>query len=115
MNVDATSELQKDVLPISPAPADEEHPLESSDKNEESDDEEEKAGSEGEILRTDVDEMTTLNINDELADGEFPLPLKISGGYSFVSSAPAALTAALVMQSIMLRLSTGWLKEIITR
>ena len=83
------------MLPISPSPADEEHPPGSSDEDE-SDDREEEAGSEGERLRMDVDETVILNIDDELVDDEVPLPLQIPGGYSLVSSASAALTAALV-------------------
>ena len=45
-----------------------------------------------------------LDIDDELADDEVPLPHQIPGGYFLVSSAPAALTAALAKQSIVLRL-----------
>ena len=59
--------------------------------------------------------MAILDIEGELADDEAPLPHQINGGYSLVSSAPAALTAALVKQSIMLRLGVGCLKGIITR
>ena len=59
--------------------------------------------------------MTILGIDDELADDEIPLPRQIPGGYSLVSSTPTALTAALVNQSIMLRLGVGWLKRITTR
>ena len=114
MNMDTIPELQEDALPTSPAPADEEHPLGSSDEDE-SDNEEEEAGSEGETLRRDVDEMAVLNIDDELADDEVSLRLQICDGYYLVSLAPAALTAALVMQSIMLRLGVGWLKGIITQ
>ena len=58
--------------------------------------------------------MAILNIDDQLADDEVPLPLEIPGGYSFVSSAPTALTAALETQSMMLRLGLGWLNKIIT-
>ena len=46
--------------------------------------------------------MAVLDIDEELADDEVPLPLQIPGGNSLVSSAPAALTAALVKQSILL-------------
>ena len=61
-----------------------EHPSGSRDEDE-SDDEEEEAGSTGERLRRDVDEMSILDIDDELADYEVPLPLQIPGGYSLVS------------------------------
>ena len=121
MDVDTTPEPQGDmtltrraVLPISPSPADEEHPLGSSDEDE-GDDEGDEVGSEGERLRRDVDDMAVLDIDEELADDEVPLPLQIPGGKSLVSSAPASLTAALVKQSILLKLGVGWLKGIITR
>ena len=58
--------------------------------------------------------MGILGIDDEVANDEVSLPLIISGEYSLVSSAPAALTVALVMQSITLWLGVGWLKGIIT-
>ena len=54
---------------------------------EESDDEEKEAGSEGERLRSDLNEIAILDIDDELADDEVPLPLQISSGYFLVSSA----------------------------
>ena len=112
MDVDTTPESQEGVLPISPAPADEEHPPGSSDEDER--DKEEEAGREGKRLRRDVDEMAILDVDDELADDKVPLPLQIPGGYSLVSSEPAILTTALVNQSIMLRLGVGLLKGIIT-
>ena len=108
MDVDTIPEPQEDVFPISPSPANEEHPPGSSDEDE-SDDEEEEAGSKGERLRRGADDMTILDIDDELADDKVPLPLQIPSGYSFVSSVPAALIAALVKQSIMLRLGVDWL------
>ena len=114
IDVGTTPEPQEDVLPISPAPADEEHPPGSIDEDE-SDDEEGKAEREGEKLRRDVDETTILDIVDKLADDEVPLPLQTPGGYSLVSSALAALTAALEEQPVMLRLGVGWLMAIITR
>ncbi|CAM9952086.1 unnamed protein product [Ascophyllum nodosum] len=110
MDVDTIPEPQEDVFPISPSPANEEHPPGSSDEDE-SDDEEEEAGSKGERLRRGADDMTILDIDDELADDKVPLPLQIPSGYSFVSSVPAALIAALVKQSIMLRLGVDWLMD----
>ena len=69
MNVDTIPEQREDALPTSLAHADEEHPLVSGDEDE-SDDEEEEAGSKGETLRRDVDERAILNIDDELVDDE---------------------------------------------
>ena len=54
--------------------------------------------------------MAILDIDEELADDEVPLQLQIPGGNSLVSSAPAALIAALVKQSILLWFGVGWLK-----
>ena len=109
MDVDITPEP-----PISSTPADEKHPPGSSNEDE-SNDEEERAGSDGERLLRDVNEMAILDIDDELADDEVLLPLQTPGGYSLVNLAPAALTAAQVKQSIMLRLCVGWLEGIILR
>ena len=69
-----------------------------------SDDEKEEAGSEGERMRRDVDGMAILDIDDELADDE--ISLQIPGGYSLVSSAPAALAAAIVIN----RLCCNWVR-----
>ena len=99
MDADTTPESQEDVdmtfldvLPISPAPADVEHPPGSCGEDE-SDDDEEEAGSKDERLGRDVDERAILDIDYELAEDKPSLPLQIPGGYSLVSSAPAALTA----------------------
>ena len=112
--MDTTPEPQDYVLSISPAHADEAYAPDSSDMDD-SDEEEEKTGSEGERLRNDVGGMVILDVDDELADDDVPLQRQTPGRYSLVSSAAAALTLALlVKQSIMLRLSAGWLKGIIT-
>lgn len=51
----------------------------------------------------DDDEIATLDIDDDRADDEVPLPLQIPRGYT-LNPPPAALTAALVKQTIVLRL-----------
>ena len=61
------------------------------------------------------DELTTLDVDDDLAEGDEPLPFEIPTGHVLVSSAPATLTAALVRRLIVLRLGIGWLKRAITR
>ena len=74
------------MLPISPAPADEENPPGSSDEESESE--------------TDqvVNEEAVLDMDDDIADDETLLPFEVPDGYSLVSSAPAALTQNLVNQ-----------------
>ena len=59
----------------------------------------------------------TLDVDDDLAEGEESLPLETPTGYAYalVSSAPTALTAALVKRPIVLRLGIGWLNGTITR
>ena len=103
MEVDTTPEPLEDVLPISPAPADEENPPGSSDEESESE--------------TDqvVNEEAVLDMDDDIADDETLLPFKVPDGYSLVSSAPAALTQNLVNQEILLRLGVGWFRGVITR
>ena len=59
-------------------------------------------------------QLTTLHVDDDLDEGEEPLPLETPTGYVLVSSAPAALTAAFVKRLIVLRLGIWWLKETIT-
>ena len=116
MDVDTSPEPLEDVLPISPAPADEENPPGSSDE-EESEIEEEgvMSGGQQNRPRPDVDELATLDIDDDVADDEALLPLEVPAGYSLVSSAPTALTRALVNQEILLRLGMGWFRGVITR
>ena len=65
--------------------------------------------------RQDFDRMTTLDIDDDVADDEVLLPLVLPVGCSLVSSAPAALTRALVNQEVMLRLCMDLFREVITR
>ena len=122
MDVDTTPEPLEDVLSISPAPADEENPPGSSDETEsesesESESEEEgvKSGGGGTRPRQDVDELATMDTDDDIADDEVLLPLEVPARYSHVSTAPAALTRALVHQEILLRLGMGWFRGIITR
>ena len=79
MDADSTPERVKDVLPASPAPADEEHPSGSSDEEDDSDEE----GSEGNSGAND--ELATLDVDDNLAEGEEPLPLEIPTGYVLAS------------------------------
>ena len=103
MEVDTTPEPLEDVLPISPAPADEENPPGSSDEESESE--------------TDqvVNEEAVLDMDDDIADDETLLSFEVPGGYSLVISAPAALTQNLVNQEILLRLGMGWFRGVITR
>ena len=56
-----------------------------------------------------------MDTDDDVADDEVLLPLEVPAGYSLVSTAPAALTRALVHQEILLRLSMGWFRGVITR
>ena len=107
-NMDSTPEPLEDVLSASPAPADEEHPPASSEEEDDSDEEG------GESNSGVNDELTTLHVDDDLDEGEEPLPLETPTGYVLVSSAPAALTAAFVKRLIVLRLGIWWLKETIT-
>ena len=107
MDVDTTPEPLEDVLPISPAPVNEKNPSGSSDEDE-SETEEEGVRSRGENRpRQEVGELATLNIDDDIADDEAFLSLEVPAGYSLVSSAPAALTQALVDQEVLLRLGSG--------
>ena len=111
MDVDSSPEPLEDVLPISPAPADEENPPGSSDEDEsETEEEGVISGGQQNRPRPDVDELATLDIDDDVADDEALLPLEVPAGYSLVSSAPTALTRALVNQEILLRLGMGWFR-----
>ncbi|CAN0211725.1 unnamed protein product [Pylaiella littoralis] len=75
-----------------------------------------RAASQGKGQRKNADEIITiLDIDDDLADSETPLPLKIPSGYALAGSALGALTAALVKQRIVLRLGVGWVSGVITR
>ena len=108
MDVDTSPQPLEDVLPISPAPADEENPPGSSDEDEsETEEEGVMSGGQQSRPRPDVDELATLDIDDDVADDEALLPLEVPAGYSLVSSAPTALTRALVNQEILLRLGMG--------
>ena len=109
MAADSTPEPLEDVLPASPAPADEEDPPGSSDEEADSDEER------GESNIGATNELATLDVGDDLDEVEEPLPLELPTGYVLGSSAPAALTAELVKRPIVLRLGIGWLKETITR
>ncbi|CAN0437204.1 unnamed protein product, partial [Pylaiella littoralis] len=106
--MDVTPEPLEDVLPVSPAPADEEHPAGSSDEDDDSDGEEGGGGG-------THDDLATIDIDDDLDEGEEPLSLEIPAGYSLESQVPAALTAVLVRRSIVLRRGIGWLQGTITR
>ena len=90
LDAESTPEPFEDVLPASPAPADEEHPPGSSDEEDDSDEEG------GESRSGANDELTTLGVDDDLAEGEEPLSLETPTGHALVSSAPTALSAALV-------------------
>ena len=115
MDVDTTPEPLEDVLSISPAPADEENPPGPSDESEsESEGEGVKSGG-GTRPCQDVDELATMDTDDDVIDGEVLLPLEVPAGYSLVSTAPAVLTRAIVHQEILLRLGMGWFKGVITR
>ena len=103
MDADKTPEPLKDVLSASPAPANE-HPTGSSDEENDSD------KKRGESNSGANDELATLDVDDDLDEGEEPLPLEIPTGYVLASSAPAALTAELVKRPIVLRLGIGRLK-----
>ena len=75
MDVDTSPEPLEDVLPISPAPADEENPPGSSDEDEsETEEEGVMTGGQQNRPRPDVDELATLDIDDDVAD-EALLPL----------------------------------------
>ena len=115
MDVDTTSEPLEDVLSISPAPADEENPPGSSDESESESEEEGGKSGGGTRPRQDVDELATMDTDDDVADDEALLPLEVPADYSLVSTAPAALTRALVHQDILLRLGMGWFRRVITR
>ena len=107
MDVDTTPEPLGDVLPISPAPANEKNPSGSTDEDE-SETEEEGVRSRGENRpRQEVHELATLDIGDDVADDEAFLPLEVPAGHSLVSSALAALTQVLVNQEVLLRLGSG--------
>ena len=97
-DVDSTPEPLEDVLPASPAPADDGHPPSSSDEENDSDEEG------GESTSGANDELPALDFDKHLAGGEEPLPLEIPTGYVLVSSTLSALTAALIEELIMLRL-----------
>ena len=104
MAADSTPEPLEDVLPASPAPADEEDPPGSSDEEADSDEER------GESNIGATNELATLDVGDDLDEVEEPLPLELPTGYVLGSSAPAALTAELVKRPIVLRLGIGRLK-----
>ena len=108
MDANSTPEPLGDVLPAPPARADEEHPLGSSDEENDSD---EKGG---ESINGTNDELATLDVDDDFDEGEEPLPLKMSTGYVLGSSSPAALTAEHVKRPVVMQLGIGWLKGTIT-
>ena len=56
-----------------------------------------------------------MDTDDDVADDEVLLPLEVPADYSLVSTAPAALTRALVHQEILSRLGLGWFRGVITR
>ena len=95
------------MLPISPAPADGENPPGLSDEDESETEEEGVRSGDENSPRQEVDELTTLDIDDDVADDEALLPLEVPAGCSLVSSAPAALPRAPVKQEILLRLGMG--------
>ena len=115
MDVDTTPEPLEDVLSISPAPADEENSPGSSDESESESEEEGVKSGRGGRPRQDVDELATMDTDEDVADDEILLPLEVPAGYSLVSTTPAALTRALVHQEILLRLGMGWFRGVITR
>ena len=104
MDADSTPEPLGDVLLASPAPGDEEHPPGSSD-------EEDDSIEEGGESNSGANVVATLDVDDDLDEGEEPLPLELPTGYVVASSAPTALTAELVNRSIVLRLGIGWPKR----
>lgn len=89
MHMDITPKPLEDVLPASPAPADEEHPPGSSDEDDDSDGEEGGGGSGGAN-----DDLATLYFDDDFDEAEEPLPLDIPARYTLESRVPAALNAA---------------------
>ena len=115
MDVDTTPEPPEDVLPISPAPADEENPPGLSNEDESETEEEGVRSGDENRPRQEVDDLVTLDIDDDVADDEALLLLEVPVGYSLVSSAPAALTQALVNQEIVLRLGIDWFRGVIAR
>ena len=68
LDAESTPEPFEDVLTASPAPADKEHPPDSSDEDDGSDEEE------GGSRSGQNDEFTSLDVDDDLAEGENPLP-----------------------------------------
>ena len=90
IDADSTPEPFKDLLPASPAPADEEHLPGSIDDE----DDAEEVG--GERNSSANDELTSLDADDNCDEGEELLPLKVPKGYVLASSAPSALTSELV-------------------
>ena len=78
MNADSTPEPLEDAWPVSPAPADEEHPPGSSDEEDDSDEER------GEIHSGGNDE-TTMDVDDDLDECEEPVPLEFPTGTSWAA------------------------------
>ena len=74
MGADSTPETLEDVLPASPPSVDEEHPPGSSDEDDDSD----EGG--GESNSGANDELATLGVEDDLNEGDEPLPLEIPTG-----------------------------------
>ena len=71
MDADSTPEPLEDVLLASPAPGDEEHPPGSSD-------EEDDSIEEGGESNSGANVVATLDVDDDLDEGEEPLPLEAS-------------------------------------
>ena len=82
MDADCRPEPLEDVLPASPASADEEHHQRRGQIG--------RGG--GESNSGANDELATLDVDDDLDESEEPLPLEILTGCILASSTPAALT-----------------------
>ena len=70
MDVDTTPGPLENVLPISPAPADRENPPGLSVEDESETEEEGVRSGDENSPRQEVDELTTLDIDDDVADDE---------------------------------------------
>lgn len=106
-------ESLEDVLPVSRAPADNEHPPGSNDKDDDTDRDGGGSGSGGKDALAVM--WCIMNVNDDLAEDEDPLPLEIPTRHVLESSTPAAPTATLFKGHILLQLGIGWRKGPITQ
>lgn len=109
MDTEHCDEPIGDILPISPAPADEEHPARSSD---EEDDEDEEGG--GNAGSASGDGLAFIDDDDDLDDDEEEQPLVAPAGYRIVALAPKGLHSTLVKRHIIVRMGMCWVKGFIT-